>query len=176
MTARASRATGLRYSVPSGYVSVKDPRSAALWWHQDWWCWKHPISYQRPASQIAVLCYLSDTDEVSGALRFIPGSHRQSTPLHALLPEAHTRRQDELDATHPVVSDQPEQLTLTASAGDAIVIDYRDEQPGGAMQTLLPRFSGRPRDLPLSRDAPVSFGTVSPGAATDAVRPRRGDA
>src|ERR1700690_810747 len=30
----------------SGYVSVKDPHSPPLWWHQDWWAWDHPASYR----------------------------------------------------------------------------------------------------------------------------------
>src|SRR6266851_2201843 len=40
----------------SGYVSVKEPHSPPLWWHQDWWCWDHPLSYRRMAPQIGVLC------------------------------------------------------------------------------------------------------------------------
>jgi len=28
----------------SGYLSLKEPRSPSLWWHQDWWCWDHPAS------------------------------------------------------------------------------------------------------------------------------------
>lgn len=25
-------------------ISVKEPGTPALWWHQDWWCWDHPVS------------------------------------------------------------------------------------------------------------------------------------
>jgi hypothetical protein len=35
----------------SGYVSVKEPHSPPLWWHQDWWCWDHPATYQPTAPQ-----------------------------------------------------------------------------------------------------------------------------
>src|SRR5262245_46370099 len=45
----------------SGYLSAKGPESPALWWHQDWWCWDHPISFELAAPQTAVLCYLDDT-------------------------------------------------------------------------------------------------------------------
>src|SRR5258708_4359209 len=42
----------------SGYVSIKEASSLALWWHQDWWCWDHSVSYRREAPQVALLCYL----------------------------------------------------------------------------------------------------------------------
>jgi hypothetical protein len=109
----------------SGYLSVKGPRSAALWWHQDWWCWEHPVSFRCEAAQVAVLCYLTPTDERRGALRLLPGSHRRSVPLHTLLPEAHSQAADGLDPAHPAMSDQPGQLTFGLGAGDAVVIDYR---------------------------------------------------
>jgi hypothetical protein len=53
--AAAAAAADLRWI--SGYVSVKDPRSEALEWHQDWWCWDHPVSYRGEAPQVALLCY-----------------------------------------------------------------------------------------------------------------------
>jgi ectoine hydroxylase-related dioxygenase (phytanoyl-CoA dioxygenase family) len=109
----------------SGYVSVKDARSGPLWWHQDWWCWEHPVTYRRAAAQVAVLCYLSDTDADRGALRVLPGSHRRSTPLHAALPEAHARPAGDLHPDHEAVADHPGQVTLALGAGDAVVIDYR---------------------------------------------------
>jgi hypothetical protein len=46
----------------SGYVSIKEPHSPPLWWYQDWWCWDHQLSYRRMAPQVAVLCYLADTN------------------------------------------------------------------------------------------------------------------
>jgi hypothetical protein len=39
----------------SGYVSVKEPRTPALGWHQDWWCWDHPVSLRRASAQVALL-------------------------------------------------------------------------------------------------------------------------
>jgi ectoine hydroxylase-related dioxygenase (phytanoyl-CoA dioxygenase family) len=102
---------------------VKDRQSPPLWWHQDWWCWSHPISFARQAAQVAVLCYLDATDERSGALRFLPGSHRHSVGLHAVLPAAHA--QGKVGLEHAAMLDDPEQLTFDAEPGDAIVIDYR---------------------------------------------------
>lgn len=109
----------------SGYVSVKDPHSPPLWWHQDWWAWDHPVTWRREAAQVAVLCYLSDTDAQTGALRVIPGSHAASTPLHGLLPEAHSDESTALGLQHPAMIDQPGQVTLELRGGDAVVTDYR---------------------------------------------------
>ncbi|MDQ8731743.1 phytanoyl-CoA dioxygenase family protein [Bradyrhizobium sp. LHD-71] len=109
----------------SGYVSTKEPHSPALWWHQDWWCWDHPVSYTRPASQIALLCYLGETDEMSGALRLLPGSHHRSVPLHATLPEAHGGDANALSSAHPALNDDPGQVTVNVRAGDVVIIDYR---------------------------------------------------
>jgi Phytanoyl-CoA dioxygenase (PhyH) len=121
----------------SGYVSVKEARSPALWWHQDWWCWDHPVSFRRPASQIAVLCYLTATEVGSGALRVLPGSHHRSLPIHACLPERHAESAEALEVGHTAMTDQPGEVTLSLAAGDAAVIDYR----------LLHGTHGNDRDL-----------------------------
>lgn len=119
----ALRADDLRWI--SGYVSVKEPHSPPLWWHQDWWCWNHPVTYQPTASQVALLCYLADTAGENGALRVLPGSHLKSAPIHAVLPEAHGATAEELRPEHAAFSDLPGQLTFCLSAGDAVAIDYR---------------------------------------------------
>jgi ectoine hydroxylase-related dioxygenase (phytanoyl-CoA dioxygenase family) len=156
----------------SAYVSVREPRSGELEWHRDWWCWDHPVTYRREASQVAVLCYLADTTETNAALRVVPGSHRK-TPA--------PRRP----------------RTLAARAGDAVVIDYRllhgthanrtghrrdallvsftpswkrlprdirahlIRHPAlptaGEVGELLPHFDGTPLDLPVNREAPAQF-------------------
>jgi Phytanoyl-CoA dioxygenase (PhyH) len=94
--ADATDAADLRWI--SGYLSVKEPWTGALAWHQDWWCWDHPASYEPATAQVALLVYLSDTDERTGALRVLPGSHhgRPGGPV-----------------------------TLSLRAGDAVVLDYR---------------------------------------------------
>ncbi|HEX2065700.1 MAG TPA: phytanoyl-CoA dioxygenase family protein, partial [Candidatus Thermoplasmatota archaeon] len=109
----------------SGYVSTKAPASPPLWWHQDWWCWEHPRTYEPSPPQVAVLCYLSRTDPANGALRVIPGSHRQSHPLHAVLPQAHAEATHGLDESHPALQEARDQLTLALKAGDAVALDYR---------------------------------------------------
>lgn len=109
----------------SGYVSIKEAHSPPLWWHQDWWCWEHPATYQPAALQIALLCYLGNTTAENGALRVLPGSHLKSRPIHAVLPEAHGATAEQLDLEHPAFRDLPGQVTLSLRAGDAVVVDYR---------------------------------------------------
>jgi hypothetical protein len=109
----------------SGYLSLKEPGTGALSWHQDWWCWDHQVTYRREAPQVALLVYLEETDTDNGALRLIPGSHLRSIPLHAALPEAHGQDAGRFDDGHPSMRDDPDQVTLAASPGDAAVLDYR---------------------------------------------------
>ena len=109
----------------SGYVSIKEAGSLPLWWHQDWWCWDHPVSYRREPPQIALLCYLADTGHRNGALRLLPGSHLSSAPIHASLPEAHSQTAETLDAKHIAMTDLDGQVTPVMRAGDAVAIDYR---------------------------------------------------
>ncbi len=188
----------------SGYVSMKEARSPALWWHQDWWCWDHAVSYRRAAPQVAVLCYLTAIDEHNGALRVLPGSHHRSSPIHASLPEPHTQTAEDLEPGHVAMSDYPDQVTLRLKAGDAVAIDYRllhgahgnqsaarrdgvllsftpswgelpddirghlighPAQPADGEPpprepwetTILPKFHGGRRNLPMNRIAPSSF-------------------
>jgi ectoine hydroxylase-related dioxygenase (phytanoyl-CoA dioxygenase family) len=141
----------------SAYVSTKAPHSPALWWHQDWWCWDHAVSYRRPASQVALLCYLGATDRTSGALRLLPGTHHASLPLHAVLPEAHGDDANAFAPSHQAMSDHPGQITLDMTAGDAVVIDYRllhgthpNARPSRRDCILLsfaPDWSGLPDDI-----------------------------
>jgi hypothetical protein len=141
----------------SGYVSTKPPRSAALYWHQDWWCWDHPISFRRAATQVAVLCYLSHTSTHNGALRVLPGSHHMSAPVHRLLPEPHAEGANELRPEHPALADLPGQVTLSLRAGDAVAIDYRllhgthaNESPARRdciLLSFVPNWSSLPPDV-----------------------------
>lgn len=144
-------ATDLRWI--SGYISIKEAHSEALWWHQDWWCWDHPASFQQAAPQVAVLCYLTGTDRDTGALRVLPGSHLKSTALHAVLPEAHESDRSP-DVNHAAMRDHPEQITLGLNAGDAVVLDYRllhgthPNRRGSRRDCLLLSFAPSWRDLP----------------------------
>jgi hypothetical protein len=150
----ATGARDLRWT--SGYVSVKDPASPPLWWHQDWWCWDHPISYRPEAAQVAVLCYLVDASVSNGALRILPGSHRRSVALQALLPAAH-EQVNNIGVDDPALGTDPDEVTLETLAGDAVVIDYRllhatHANSSGERRTCLilnfaPAWNRLPRDI-----------------------------
>lgn len=141
----------------SGYISIKTPKSPPLWWHQDWWCWDHPVSYHPAAAQVALLCYLCDTDSRNGALRVLPGSHLRSVPLHAVLPEAHADDAAALDPAHPSMTDHEGQVTLDLAAGDAAVIDYRllhgthandsDRRRDCVLVSFAPNWRSLPSDI-----------------------------
>jgi hypothetical protein len=157
----------------SAYISVKRARTPPLWWHQDWWCWDHPVSLRPAVAQVAVLCYLSDTTPETGALRVLPGSHRRSVPLHATLPEAHARA-DDLSLDDGAFADQPGQVTLSARAGDAVVVDYRllhgthRNLSADRRDCVLLSFTPSWRDLPRGIRAHLVQSIALP---TDAERP-----
>ena len=109
----------------SGYVSIKEARSPALWWHQDWWCWDHPVTYRQASPQVALLCYLTATAAENGALRILPGTHHRSSAIHAYLPQANVHGSTDIEPSHIAMSDHPDQATLSLNAGDAVAIDYR---------------------------------------------------
>jgi hypothetical protein len=160
----------------SAYISVKPARSAALWWHQDWWCWDQPVSYRRATSQVAVLCYLTETTARNAALRVLPGTHHRSVALHAALPEAHTREAGDLDADEAAMRDHPDQITLDVQAGDAVVTDYRllhgthpntsRERRDCLMLTFTPAWQRLPADIRahLVRHPALPAATEQPAA------------
>lgn len=109
----------------SGYVSIKEAHSPALWWHQDWWCWDHPVSYQQASPQVALLCYLTATQVQNGALRVLAGTHHRSVPIHASLQQVDTHAPSDIGPDHIAMIDHPDQVTFPLNAGDAVAIDYR---------------------------------------------------
>src|SRR5262249_36631084 len=127
------------------------------WWHQDWWCWDHPISFELAAPQTAVLCYLDDTNERSGALRVFSGSHHASTPIHSELPAADDVDASGLPADHPAMGNFPGQRTLSVHAGDAVALDYRllhgthandgPRRRDCILLSFIPHWAGLPPDL-----------------------------
>lgn len=151
----ASCANDLRWI--SGYVSLKEPHTPPLWWHQDWWCWDHAVTFEPAAPQVALLLYLTDTTQTNGALRVLPGSHHRSGPIHALLPEAHSKQAGDLDPMHPALCDLASQETLSLRAGDAVLLDYRllhgthanrtTAQRDALLLTFAPSWRDLPRDI-----------------------------
>ena len=125
-TLRAFSALGLqdvRFS--SGYVISKPPASPALFWHQDWWGWDHPVSFGERIVQFFAFYYLSDTSPDNGCLRVIPGSQRQRHALHDF-DGAHQRGLAQIVDPHSAAfSDHPDQVDVPVKAGDLVIGDVR---------------------------------------------------
>jgi hypothetical protein len=151
----------------SGYLSVKEPGTGALDWHQDWWCWDHPVSFEDAAPQIALLVYLSDTDERTGALRVRRGG--ETVTLRARAGDAVALDYRIEHGTHPnagaarrdavLLSFAPHWADLPADIRGHLIghlaLPTAGEDPSGrAVAPLLPRFDGPRRDLALNRTPP----------------------
>ena len=109
----------------SGYAISKPPGSPRLWWHQDWFAWDDPLTLRELPVQFSVMIYLDNTAEGNGALRVIPGSHREPHPLHGLLPDAHGDEIESLPDGHPAYADWPEEELVAVDAGDLVICDIR---------------------------------------------------
>ena len=109
----------------SGYVISKPPGGPALFWHQDWWGWRHPISRTDRIAQIALFLYLTDTRRENGCLRVIPGSHRRPHPLHDVI-DAHDPALAAVEnPDDPVYAPHPDEVDVPVAAGDVVVADAR---------------------------------------------------
>jgi hypothetical protein len=110
----------------SGFVISKPSHSPPLFWHQDWWGWNDPCSYEAPPQQLFLMYYLVDTDVHNGCLRVIPGSHLRRHALHDCVEEAHT---DELrsmvDPEHEAYAPADDAMDVPVRAGDLVIGDSR---------------------------------------------------
>ena len=123
----------------SGYVISKPPGGPALFWHQDWWGWRHPISRTGRIAQIALFLYLTDTTRENGCLRVIPGSHRRPHPLHDII-DAHDPALAAVEnPDDPAYAPHPDEVDVPVSAGDVVVVDAR------LVHGAHPNRSGRER-------------------------------
>lgn len=157
---RACGATDLRWI--SGYVSVRAPGTGPLPWHQDWWCWDHPASYEETAAQVAVLCYVEDVGPERAALRVVPGSPRR--------PEVVAARTDPV--TGVVSGEVDGAVVVPAGRGDVVVLDYRTLHGTTANRTdrgrdvvilnFAPHWAALPADL---RGHLVSHHSLPPAGA-----------
>jgi ectoine hydroxylase-related dioxygenase (phytanoyl-CoA dioxygenase family) len=141
----------------AGFLISKPPGGAPLFWHQDWWGWDSPVSYQPQPTQLFVMIYLTDTRVENGCLRVIPGSHRQQHPLH-FLPPAHSKDiATQIDENSPTYASHPDEVAVPVSKGDVIIGDSRllhsayankteEERP---LLTLwyIPNWSSLPADI-----------------------------
>ena len=109
----------------SGYVISKPPGGPALFWHQDWWGWQHPISRGDRIAQVALFLYMTDTTRENGCLRLIPGTHRRPHPLHDLV-DAHDPKLAEVkNPDDAAFVAHPDEVDVPVTAGDVVVVDAR---------------------------------------------------
>lgn len=108
-----------------GFLISKPAGGPPLFWHQDWWGWDDPTSYEARAQQLFVMIYLTDTAPENGCLRVIPGSHLTDHPLHHLESAHSEGMQGYLDPSNPAYADHPDQLAVPVKAGDVLVGDAR---------------------------------------------------
>ncbi len=109
----------------SGYLISKPPGGPSLFWHQDWWGWRHPISRTGRIAQIALFVYLTDTRRENGCLRVIPGSHRRPHPLHEVI-DAHDPALAAVEnPDDPLYAPHPDEVDVPVAAGDVVVADAR---------------------------------------------------
>lgn len=119
----------------AGYLISKPPHSPALFWHQDWWGWDHPLSYTSRLPGLGVMIYLSDTRRENGCLRVIPGSHRCQHRLHRL-PVAHDESLSNIeDPDNIAYQSDASELSVAVSAGDVVLLDPRLLHSAYANQT-----------------------------------------
>jgi ectoine hydroxylase-related dioxygenase (phytanoyl-CoA dioxygenase family) len=124
--ARLLESLGLGGQVLStGSVISKPPGGPALFWHQDWWGWQHPVSYEAAPLQVNVMVYLQPTSVGNGCLRVIPGSHRRGHPLH-LVPWGDAVGLSRVDDPgHALYQSWEGELAVTVEPGDVVVKDTR---------------------------------------------------
>jgi ectoine hydroxylase-related dioxygenase (phytanoyl-CoA dioxygenase family) len=109
----------------NGYIICKPGGGPGLYWHQDWWGWDHPLSYESLPPMVFAMCYLVDTTRTNGCLRAIPGSHRRRHRLHGLLPEAHTDGSDRGGHDGPGHASADGEVDIAVRAGDLVLGDAR---------------------------------------------------
>ena len=146
---------GTRFT--SGYIISKPPGGPALFWHQDWWGWRHPISRTGRIAQIALFLYLTDTRRENGCLRVIPGSHRRPHPLHGVI-NAHDPALAAVEnPDDPVYASHPDEVDVPVAAGDVVIADARlvhgaHPNRSGAERTNItlwwhPDYAGLPGEI-----------------------------
>lgn len=124
----------LRYHVGVIFSKFKD--GPPTFWHQDYIAWSESRASEPQASHIQLLIYTTKTTERNGALRVLPGSHRQSHTLHDLwikgvaqsdgdpVKFTQTLRKYE-NAPSWAYETVAGEVTVPVDAGDIIVIDTR---------------------------------------------------
>lgn len=108
-----------------GFLISKPPGGPPLFWHQDWWGWTEPESYEVRAYQLFVMIYLTDTSLDNGCLRVIPGTHLREHRLHHL-DTAHSKALQGYETPDAMeYASHPDELPVPVQAGDIVIGDAR---------------------------------------------------
>lgn len=108
-----------------GFLISKPAGGPPLFWHQDWWGWTEPESYDVRAHQLFVMIYLTDTTPENGCLRVIPGTHLRDHPLHHL-EAAHSEGLQSFANPDAVdYAAHPDEVAVPVKAGDVLIGDSR---------------------------------------------------
>ncbi|WP_153316573.1 phytanoyl-CoA dioxygenase family protein [Sinorhizobium medicae] len=106
------------------FLLQKPPGGEALYWHQDWWGWRHHLSYNRAPPLMFMMFYLVDTTSDNGCLRVLPGSHVKPHPLHEVTALADYISYSSFDV--PELFGRVEgEIDVPVSAGDLVIRDAR---------------------------------------------------
>lgn len=168
----------------SGYLISKPAGGPPLFWHQDWWGWDNPISYQPEPISLFFMVYLTDTTPVNGCLRAIPGSHIKAHELHCL-PDAHGENLSRYkDANDPAYAGHSDAIKVEIKTGDLLIGDSRllhgayantvnAERPL-LISWYVPNFAALPEniqarfnDIYLRKDLDVDGGEHKPRTTED---------
>ena len=130
----------------------------ALFWHQDWWGWQHPISREDRIAQVALFLYMTDTTRENGCLSLIPGSHRRPHPLHDLV-DAHDPTLAEVrNPDDAAFASHPDEVDVPVTAGDVVVVDARLIHGAHPNRSDKERTTSRSGGTPTMRAAGVAPG------------------
>jgi hypothetical protein len=109
----------------SGYIISKPPKSPPLYWHNDWWAWNDPISYETKPSMIFVMVYLEKTTIKNGCLRVIPKSHIEYNETHKIIKKHHSKYRLYKNSNDPVYKKAKNEINIFSKPGDVIIGDAR---------------------------------------------------
>ena len=168
----------------SGYLISKPGGGPPLFWHQDWWGWDDPISYQPEPISLFFMIYLTDTTPENGCLRAIPGSHVKAHELHDLS-DAHGENLSLYkDPSDPAYTAHPDEVAVEIKVGDLLIGDSRLLHGAYAnsvnierpllISWYLPNFLDLPEDIQarfndiyLRKGLDVDAGEVAPTTTED---------
>jgi hypothetical protein len=108
-----------------GFLISKPPGGPPLFWHQDWWGWTEPESYEVRALQLFVMIYLTDTSLENGCLRVIPGTHLREHRLHHLDAAHSPDLQGYGNPDAMEYASHPDERPVPVKAGDVLIGDAR---------------------------------------------------